>query len=54
MGKQLPGRSQQEGEDVPHQHVEAYVERDRIEETATPGRKDIPGSGVVQQKQLGA
>ena len=23
MGKQLPGRSQQEGEDVPHQHVEA-------------------------------
>ena len=23
MGKQLPGQSQHEGEDVPHQHVEA-------------------------------
>ena len=43
MGKQLPGRSQQEGEDVPHQHVEVYVERGRIKETATPGRRNIPG-----------
>ena len=37
MGKQLSGRSQREGEDVPHQHVEALCE-----ETATPGRRDIP------------
>ena len=44
MRKQLPGRSQQEGEDVPHQHVEALCGESRIEETATPGRRDIPGS----------
>ena len=45
MGKQLPDRSQQEGEDMPH-HINVlkhYVERGRIEETATPGRRNIPG-----------
>ena len=43
MGMQLPGRSQQEGEDVHINMLKLYVERDKIEETATPGRRDILG-----------
>ena len=43
MGNQLPGQSQQEGETYHINVLKLYMDRGSIEETAMPGRRDIPG-----------
>ena len=43
MGKQLPSEVNKKVKTYHINMLKLYVERGRIEETATPGRRDIPG-----------